>query len=82
MSVTSSTRTSSPLQTRDQHRTAIGDRLLDALESLVERHRALALRPDAEGLHAELIAAEVAHELSVARSALRRHPRVVPQRLS
>jgi hypothetical protein len=59
-------------------RQSIADRLLDSLEHLVRRHRALALQESADGpkaaLHAELIAAEVAHELAMARSALHRHP--------
>jgi hypothetical protein len=65
--------------TRDSVRRSIADRLLNSLEDLVRRHRALELNA-AEGaapeaaLHAELIAAEVAHELAVARSALHRHP--------
>src|SRR5690349_1693678 len=63
-----------PKPTRDDRRTEIVDRLLDALEDLVARHRALAGDPDQVDLHAELIAAEVAHELSVTRSALRRAP--------
>ncbi|GAA4545335.1 hypothetical protein [Pseudonocardia xishanensis] len=63
-----------PRPTRDDNRTAIVSRLLDSLEDLVTRHRALAGDADQVELHAELIAAEVAHELSVTRSALRRHP--------
>jgi hypothetical protein len=63
-----------PKPTRDDRRTEIVDRLLDALEDLVARHRALAGNPAQVDLHAELIAAEVAHELSVTRSALRRAP--------
>jgi hypothetical protein len=61
--------------TRDSVRHTIADRLLDSLENLVRRHRALGLHAaDESALHAELIAAEVAHELAVARSALHRHP--------
>ncbi len=66
--------------TRESIRHSIADRLLTSLEDLVRRHRAFAPHT-AEGsalhdpaLHAELIAAEVAHELAVARSALHRHP--------
>lgn len=66
--------------TRTEHRTHIADRLLTALDDLVRRHRALALQGDQSGehigLHAELIAAEVAHELSVTRSALRTYPQL------
>jgi hypothetical protein len=76
--MSSTSPTASPATTRSLRRSAISDRLLDALESLVERHRALALHPDETGLHAELIAAEVAHELAVARSALRRNPPLAP----
>lgn len=64
--------------TRDEFRRRIADRLLTSLEDLVRRHRALALHGNQAGehvdLHAELIAAEMAHELAVARSALHRHP--------
>jgi hypothetical protein len=50
---------------------SVADRLLGSLEQLVQRHRSLALY-DAQygGLHAELITAEVAHELAMARRAL------------
>ena len=64
--------------TRDDARRNIADRLLTSLDDLVRRHRALALHGLDEGgrmeLHAELIAAEVAHQLAMARSALHRHP--------
>jgi hypothetical protein len=52
-------------------RRGVADHLLGSLERLIQRHRALTLY-DAQhsGLHAELIAAEVAHELAMARSAL------------
>jgi len=60
---------------RESIRRTIADRLLNSLEDLVRRHRALGLHTVEESaLHAELIAAEVAHELAVARSALHRHP--------
>ena len=65
--------------TRDQRRAETVDRLLTALDGLVRRHRALALHGEYVELHAELIAAEVAHELAVARSALQRHPHVPPR---
>lgn len=59
-------------------RPSVADRLLDSLEDLVRRHRALALQESCDvqkaALHAELIAAEVAHELAMARSAMHRHP--------
>lgn len=62
--------------TREQRRAATAEHLLSALEALVRRHRALALDQDDVDLHAELIAAEVAHELAIARSALQRHPQI------
>jgi hypothetical protein len=68
---------------RESIRQSIADRLLDSLEDLVRRHRALALQESSDGrkvdLHAELIAAEVAHELAMARSALHRHPALRPR---
>lgn len=57
-----------------QRRAAIGERLLTALEALVQRHRVLALHTEHLGTHADLIAAEVALELSAARTALQRVP--------
>lgn len=60
--------------TRDDARRRIADRLLSSLDELVRRHRALALHVEHVELHAELIAAEVAHELAMTRSALHRHP--------
>ncbi|HLU57325.1 MAG TPA: hypothetical protein VKZ81_17865 [Pseudonocardia sp.] len=60
---------------RDAVRRSVAERLLNSLEELVRRHRALGLHAAEESaLHAELIAAEVAHELALARSALHRHP--------
>ena len=46
------------------------------------RHRALAPHDEHIELHAELIAAEVAHQLAMARSALHRHPAVRRAELS
>lgn len=63
---------------RDQRRAAVADRFLNALEEIVRRHRALALDPDHINLHAELITAEVAHQLNLARRELERHPRITP----
>jgi hypothetical protein len=61
--------------TRESIRRSIADRLLNSLEDLVRRHRALGMHTaENSALHAELIAAEVAHELAVTRSALHRHP--------
>ncbi|ODU04438.1 MAG: hypothetical protein ABS81_10345 [Pseudonocardia sp. SCN 72-86] len=64
--------------TRERRRADIAARLLDSLESLLTRHRALLVEPDISALHAELIAAEVAHELETARAALRRAPSLTP----
>ena len=64
--------------TRDTVRRSIADQLLGALDELVARHRALALHDEYIELHAELIAADVAHHLAMTRSALRRHPSVRP----
>ena len=71
------TRPVSPV-TRDSVRRSIADQLLGALDELVARHRALALHGEHIELHAELIAAEVAHQLAITRSALHRHPQVRP----
>ena len=60
--------------TRDESRRRIADRLLTSLDDLVRRHRALALTGEHVDLHTELIAAEVAHQLAMTRSALHRHP--------
>lgn len=57
-------------------RERVATRLLDSLDDLVRRHRTLAPPEPHGALHAELITAEVAHELAVARNALRRHPRI------
>lgn len=62
--------------THDTARRSIADNLLSALDDLVTRHRALALRDEHVELHAELITAEVAHQLAMARSALHRHPAI------
>ena len=67
-----------PALTRDSVRRSIADQLLVALDQLVARHRALALHGEHIDLHAELIAAEVAHQLAITRSALHRHPQVRP----
>jgi hypothetical protein len=63
----------------DPARQTVTDRLLDSLDQLVRRHRSLAPHSgvDAEShsaLHVELIAAEVAHEVAMARSAWDRQP--------
>lgn len=67
---------------RESIRQNIAEHLLDSLEGLVRKHRALALDrfPIEEhvDLHAELITAEVAHELALTRRALHRHPPLRP----
>ena len=63
-----------PISARERRRADAVDRLLSALEQLVSRHRALSVDDLYGHLHAELVAAEVAHELAVTRSDLRRHP--------
>ena len=70
------TRPTVPAPTRDTVRRSIADQLLESLDQLVTRHRALALHDEHIELHAELIAAEVAHQLAMTRNALRRHPAV------
>jgi hypothetical protein len=61
----------------DRSQKTVVDRLLDSLDELVWRHRSLALRGDQyAGMHTELIAAEVAHELAMARSALNQQRRL------
>jgi cytochrome P450 len=62
-----------PAPTRVQRRAAVGERLLDSLEAIIARHRSTAASEPAE-LHAELIAAEVAHQLALTRAELRRLP--------
>jgi hypothetical protein len=68
-----------PAPTRVERRVAVGDRLLDALEDIVARHRTLASSEPAV-LHAELIAAEVAHQLALTRADLRRLPHLEGRR--
>ncbi|MFP5020665.1 hypothetical protein [Pseudonocardia phyllosphaerae] len=61
------------MTTIDHTDTDPGARLLDGLEALVRRHRALA--HDTSGpLHVELITAEVAQQLAIARTAPRHRP--------
>ena len=52
--------------TRETLRRSIADQLLESLDQLVARHRARALHDEHIELHAELIAAEVAHQLAMA----------------
>ena len=62
------------ISARERRRADAVDRLLSALEQLVSRHRALSVDDLYGHLHAELVAAEVAHELAITRSDLLRHP--------
>jgi hypothetical protein len=62
-----------PAPTRAERRVAVGERLLDSLEAIVARHRSTVSSEPVE-LHAELIAAEVAHQLALTRAELRRIP--------
>jgi hypothetical protein len=61
--------------TRSRRRAQITTTFLDGLEALIQRHRGLHSE-DGDALHAELIAAEVAHHLALTRSALQRTPAV------
>ncbi|SDH40584.1 hypothetical protein [Pseudonocardia oroxyli] len=60
--------------TPDDRLTEIGDQLLESLEALVDRNRSL--RATGAAAPSDLIAAEVAQHLAVARSALSRIPRL------
>ncbi|SHK49570.1 hypothetical protein SAMN05443637_10726 [Pseudonocardia thermophila] len=60
---------------RQRRRAEITEALLDGLEALIQRHRGLHT-DDGDALHAELVAAEVAHQLAITRSALQRTPAV------
>ena len=59
---------------RNEIRRRIADRLLTSLDELVRKHRALALHSEHADLHVELITAEVAHQMALARIAVHRHP--------
>jgi hypothetical protein len=61
---------------RQFQRQAITEHFLTALEDVVWRYRALARHPEHAHLSAEVITAEVAHQLEVTRQALNRHPAV------
>jgi hypothetical protein len=61
--------------TRERRRAQITTTFLDGLEALILRHRGMHCE-DGDALHAELIAAEVAHQLAITRSALQRTPAV------
>jgi hypothetical protein len=62
-----------PAPTREERRAAVSGHLLDALEAIVARHRPTIASGPAE-LQAELISAEVAHQLALTRAELRRIP--------
>ena len=59
---------------RNDIRQRVADRLLTSLDDLVRKHRALALHTEHSDLHVELITAEVAHQLAMARNAVHRYP--------
>jgi len=61
---------------RQFRRQAITEHFLTALEDVVWRYRALAGHPEHADLYAEVVTAEVAHQLEVTRQALRRTPSV------
>jgi hypothetical protein len=60
--------------TRQFQRQAIIEHFLTSLEDVVWRYRALATHAEHADLHAEVVTAEVAHQLEVALGALHRHP--------
>ncbi|HZZ51262.1 MAG TPA: hypothetical protein VFE65_30580 [Pseudonocardia sp.] len=64
------------LTTRDFQRQAITEHFLTALEDVVWRYRAMATHGEYAELYAEVVTAEVAHQLEVARNALHRYPMV------
>jgi hypothetical protein len=59
---------------RQFQRQAITEHFLTALEDVVWRYRAMATKGEHADLYAEVVTAEVAHQLQVARTALHRHP--------
>ena len=61
---------------RGVRREEITEQLLTALEGVVWRYRALRPPTEEADLYAEVVTAEVAHQLEVARSALRRSPSI------
>lgn len=61
---------------RQFQREAVTEHFLTALEDLVWRYRAQAGHPEHAELHAEVLTAEVAFQLAVARRGLHRHPPV------
>lgn len=67
------------VRSREAARARVAARLLDSLDDLVRRHRSITPAEPHSLLHAELITAEVAHELALARSALRRVPPIADQ---
>ena len=69
-----------PAESRAFQRQVITEHFLTALEDVVWRYRALdptsTPRDDLAALTAEVLTAEVAHQLEVARTSLRRYPSV------
>ncbi|WP_028936861.1 hypothetical protein [Pseudonocardia spinosispora] len=78
MSVISTQPAAAPVSadSRQFQRQAITEHFLTALEDVVWRYRALSRGGEHADITAEVITAEVAHQLSVARSSLRRHPAI------
>lgn len=72
--VSSITPSALPPADRRFQRQAITEHFLTALEDVVWRYRTLATHPEHADLHAEVVTAEVAHQLEVTRQALRRVP--------
>jgi hypothetical protein len=68
--------TSDATADRQFQRQAITEHFLTALEDVVWRYRAMSGHPEHADLYAEVVTAEVAHQLAVARGALHRHPSV------
>ncbi|MDT7585436.1 MAG: hypothetical protein QOE32_2986 [Pseudonocardiales bacterium] len=65
---------------RAVQRQAITEHFLTALEQVVWRYRAMEPPAQDADLYAEVVTAEVAHQLAVARSALRRRPSLAAER--
>ena len=61
---------------RPVQRQAITEHFMTALEDVVSRYRAVDPGAAQSDLYAELLTAEVAHQLAVARSALHRRPAI------
>jgi hypothetical protein len=63
---------------RGRQRQEITRHLLTALERVMWQYRAMEPPVEDADLYAEVVTAEVAHQLAVARSALRRYPPIGP----